>query len=68
MKPSAFLSTLWRRVAKDGDYVFTDGKWNGMVFHPYCQDEVYELIPDGMTHEISEGNDSMTILLKKVTQ
>lgn len=55
-------------VTQDGDYVFTDGKWNGMVFHPYCQDEVYELIPDGMTYEISEGYDSMTILLKKVTQ
>ena len=54
-------------VTQDGDYVFTDGKWKGMVFHPYCQDEVYELIPDGMVCEISEGYDSMTILLKKVT-
>ena len=26
MKPSAFLSTLWRRVAKDGDYVFMSFK------------------------------------------
>ena len=54
-------------VTQDGDYVFTDGKWKGMVFHPYRQEEVYELIPDGMTYEISEGYDSMTILLKKVT-
>lgn len=54
-------------VTQDGDYVFTDGKWKGMVFHPYRQDEVYELIPDGMVCEISEGYDSMTILLKKVT-
>lgn len=55
-------------VTQDGDYIFTAGKWKGMVFHPYCQDEVYELIPDGMVCEISEGYDSMTILLKKVTQ
>lgn len=41
-------------VNEDGDYVFTDGKWNGMVFHPYSQEEVYEIIPVGVSL-IEEG-------------
>ena len=55
-------------VTQDGDYVYTGGKWKGMVFHPYCREEVYELIPDGMICEISEGHDSMTVLLKEAIQ
>ena len=30
-------------VTADGDYVFTAGKWNGMVFHPYSPDEIRSL-------------------------
>lgn len=55
-------------VTQGGDYVYTDGKWKGMVFHPYRLEEVYELIPDGMTCEISEGQGSMTVLLKEAIQ
>ena len=55
-------------VTQDGDYVYTGGKWNGMVFHPYRREEVYELIPDGMTCEISDGHGSMTVLLKEAIQ
>lgn len=31
------------RVNPDGDYIFTGGKWNGMVFHPYSVGEIAKL-------------------------
>lgn len=46
-------------VTADGDYVFNDGKWNGMVFHPYTREELSEIIPSDMEHD-----GDMTILLK----
>lgn len=30
-------------VSPNGDYLFTGGKWNGMVFHPYSPDEIKNL-------------------------
>ena len=30
-------------VSPEGDYLFTGGKWNGMVFHPYSPDEIRNL-------------------------
>lgn len=43
MKPSAFLSTLWRRVAKDGDYVFMSFKKGKKGEKGYkWVDEVYQ--------------------------
>lgn len=50
-------------VNTDGDYVYTGGKWNGMVFHPYSEQEVYEIIPSNTTCEISVQNGEMTIIL-----
>ena len=52
-------------VNEDGDYVFTDGKWNGMVFHPYSQEEVYEIIPVGVLCEITNNHGELTVLLRK---
>lgn len=52
-------------VNEDGDYVFTDGKWNGMVFHPYSQEEVYEIIPVGVMCEITNNHGELTVLLRK---
>jgi len=52
-------------VNEDGDYVFTDGKWNGMVFHPYSQEEVYEIIPAGTMCEITDNHGELTVLLRK---
>jgi len=52
-------------VNEDGDYVFTDGKWNGMVFHPYSKEEVYEIIPAGTMCEITDNHGELTVLLRK---
>ncbi len=52
-------------VNADGDYVFTDGKWNGMVFHPYSLEEVYDIIPAGTMYEITDNHGELTILLRK---
>ena len=52
-------------VNEDGDYVFTDGKWNGMVFHPYSQEEVHEIIPAGTMCEITNNHGELTVLLRK---
>ena len=27
-------------VNGDGDYLFSDGKWKGMVFHPYSEEQI----------------------------
>ncbi len=42
---------------KDGDYLFIQGKWNGMVFHPYSDLEIKKLT-DGIKYNIllSNGN------------
>ena len=52
-------------VNADGDYVFTDGKWNGMVFHPYSQEEVYNIIPTGVMCELTDNHGELTVLLRK---
>ena len=52
-------------INADGDYVFTDGKWNGMVFHPYTQDGVCEIIPPVMAFEVMEDHGELTVLLRK---
>lgn len=35
------------RVNADGDYVYTAGKWKGMVFHPYTAETVRAIVPGG---------------------
>ena len=52
-------------VNADGDYVFTGGKWNGMVFHPYNREEVYEIIPAGVKCEVMDNPGELTVLLMK---
>ena len=52
-------------VTEDGDYVFTNGKWNGMVFHPYSQEKVYDIIPTGVTCELTDDHGELTVLLRK---
>ena len=52
-------------VNSDGDYSFTDGKWNGMVFHPYNRDEVCEIIPTGVMCEVADHHGELTVLLRK---
>lgn len=52
-------------VNADGDYVFTDGKWNGMVFHPYNQEEICGIIPTGVKCEVTDRHGELTVLLIK---
>ena len=52
-------------VNADGDYLFTDGKWNGMVFHPYDREEVCEIIPAGVICEVMDRHGELTVLLIK---
>ena len=52
-------------VNEAGDYVFTDGKWNGMVFHPYSHEEVYDIIPTGVICEVTDNHGELTVLLRK---
>lgn len=50
------------QVNRDGDYVFTDGKWTGMVFHPYTVAELTDLLPPC---QISSSPDGISILIRK---
>lgn len=52
-------------VNADGDYVFTEGKWSGMVFHPYRLKDVQSIIPNGVIYEIEENNGDLFVFLKK---
>lgn len=50
-------------VSADGDYIYTDGKWNGMIFHPYSEQEVYEIIPSNTACKISKQFGEITVIL-----
>lgn len=51
-------------VNADGDYLFTCGKWDGMVFHPYTEQEIGELIPFGAVCHIQDGKEFLVTLTK----
>ncbi len=53
-------------VNNDGDYVFSDGKWKGMVFHPYSRKEMQNLIPiDASIAIVEDGTGFILKLIKK---
>jgi len=52
-------------VNSDGDYVYTSGKWEGMVFHPYNLEMVYEIIPKDTLSEITDKHGELLVLIKK---
>lgn len=52
-------------VNPDGDYLFTSGKWEGMVFHPYREEEIPQLIPSGAHCQLQSESGSFTVILKK---
>ncbi len=49
-------------ITDEGDYVFINGKWNGMVFHPYSKNEIITL-SDGMEYRIISSDDSGYIVV-----
>ena len=53
------------RVNAAGDYVYTAGKWKGMVFHPYTAETVRAIVPEGTRCEITGTSGELTVLLRK---
>lgn len=53
-------------VSDDGDYIFTDGKWQGMVFHPYDEREISQILPASVKWRIEDGEDG--IIIRLITQ
>lgn len=53
------------RVNADGDYVYTAGKWKGMVFHPYTAETVRAIVPEGTRCEITGTSGELTVQLRK---
>ena len=53
------------QVNEDGDYLFTAGKWNGMVFHPYSINEI-EILTSGLyiKQTLSVENGFLVVLQK----
>lgn len=52
-------------VNSDGDYIFTGGKWNGMVFHPYSENEVSRLVQVGTIAELESAADGFLVVIVK---
>lgn len=52
-------------INSDGDFLFTDGKWNGMVFHPYGEEELYRLIPQGAIGKIKRNEGEILLQVIK---
>ncbi len=50
---------------EDGDYFFTRGKWDGMVFHPYSRSEV-EKLTDGRKCKLllQNGEGFLVVIVK----
>ncbi len=51
------------RMNENGVYLYTDGKWEGMVFHPYQEHEISEIQITSCRIYIENGE--MTVSLKK---
>ena len=50
-------------VSKDGDYLFNDGKWNGMVFHPYSEAEIEKLTNGYSVKHIDRIDDGYVVII-----
>ena len=50
-------------VNADGDFVYTGGKWTGMVFHPYSREEIMQIIPPSVRREIMEDGDGFLAVM-----
>ena len=49
----------------DGDYLFTSGKWQGMVFHPYKESEIIQAIPPNAICEVVDSEAGILVKLEK---
>ena len=53
------------RINSDGDYLFTGGKWDGMLFHPYSESEISKLIQVGTVAALESVADGLQIVIVK---
>ena len=49
----------------DGDYIFTAGKWSGMFFHSYSENEIEEIVPNEADCKIGRTQDGLWVELIK---
>ena len=52
-------------VDDEGNYCFTDGKWNGMVFHPYDQNELQDIVGNKAEYYIEESDDGLMLICRR---
>lgn len=52
-------------VNSDGDYLFTSGKWDGMVFHPYSKQELQQMLPSDAFCQIEQQEKDILVKIKK---
>lgn len=52
-------------VNSHGDYIFTSGKWEGMVFHPYSHSEIRHIIPKNAFYIIENSESEILIKIRK---
>lgn len=52
-------------INNDGDFLFTKGKWQGMVFHPYHQQEILALLPRDADWQMTDSEAGIICQLVK---
>ena len=52
-------------VNSDGDYLYSGGKWNGMVFHPYSPEEIDRLLNRKKPTLLAAETSGFLVVLKK---
>lgn len=52
-------------VNSDGDYIFTGGKWDRMVFHPYSENEIARLVQVGTIIRLESDGDGVLVVIAK---
>lgn len=48
-----------------GDFVYTSGKWAGMVCHPYTCEEIKQILPETAKYRIIQEVDHFVVTLRK---
>ena len=51
-------------MTEEGDYRFTEGKWKGMVFHPYSAEEAVELGEGARTFQVESLSEGLLVRLE----
>ena len=55
-------------VDDEGNYCFTEGKWNGMVFHSYSGSEIEKLTDGLIVKHIDRLDDGYVVIIEKVVK